>query len=148
MYLGGLFLDFEPGIHFSQFQMQSGVTGINTIRIYNPVKQSYDHDKTGDFIRKYVPELAPLPDQWLHEPYRMPSELGQRYGVVIGRDYPYPIVDNKQSIRMAKTKMAEHKRHPDFSAISAEIYQKLGSRSRPSAPRKPVAKTHQQYSLF
>jgi len=89
-----------------------------------------------------------LPDQWLHEPYRMPSELGQRYGVVIGRDYPYPIVDNKQSIRMAKTKMAEHKRHLDFSAISAEIYQKLGSRSRPSAPRKPVAKTHQQYSLF
>lgn len=146
--LARYFTDFEPGIHYSQFQMQSGVTGINTIRIYNPVKQSYDHDKTGDFIRKYVPELAPLPDQWLHEPYRMPSELGQRYGVVIGRDYPYPIVDNKQSIRMAKTKMAEHKRHPDFSAISAEIYQKLGSRSRPSAPRKPVAKTHQQYSLF
>ncbi|MGB2021620.1 MAG: FAD-binding domain-containing protein, partial [Candidatus Puniceispirillaceae bacterium] len=75
--LARYFTDFEPGIHYSQFQMQSGVTGINTIRIYNPVKQSYDHDKIGGFIRKYVPELAPLPDQWLHEPYRMPSELGQ-----------------------------------------------------------------------
>ena len=47
MYLGGLFLDFEPGIHFSQFQMQSGTTGINTIRIYSPAKQAKDQDPQG-----------------------------------------------------------------------------------------------------
>ena len=86
--------------------MQSGVTGINTIRIYNPVKQSYDHDKHGVFIKKYVPELTRLPEQWVHEPHRMSAELSQRFWVEIGTDYPYPIVDNAASIREAKSKMA------------------------------------------
>ena len=147
--LARYFTDFEAGIHYSQFQMQSGVTGINTIRIYNPVKQSYDHDRDGNFIRKYVPELARLPDQWLHEPYRMSPDLGQRYAVVIGRDYPHPIVDNVASIRMAKSRIVEHKRHPDFAAIAAGIYQKLGSRNRPPATRRQKsASASQQLSLF
>ena len=147
--LARYFTDFEPGIHYSQFQMQSGVTGINTIRIYNPVKQSYDHDKKGVFIKKYVPELASLPEQWVHEPHRMSAELCQRFGVIIGKDYPYPIVDNTAGIREAKNKMAEHRRHPEFGAIAASIYQKLGSRSRPPATRKPKpVQSRQQLSLF
>ena len=69
LHLARQFVDYEPGIHWSQCQMQSGSTAINTIRIYNPVKQGQDHDPNGCFIREWCPELASLPDVYLHEPW-------------------------------------------------------------------------------
>ena len=59
--LARLFTDYEPGIHWPQAQMQSGTTGINTLRIYNPIKQGLDHDPDGSFIRRWCPELARRP---------------------------------------------------------------------------------------
>ena len=88
VHLAGLFTDYEPGIHYSQTQMQSGTTGINTIRIYNPIKQGLDQDPKGTFVRQWVPELKDIDHDFIHTPWLSPNKP---------KGYPAPIVDEKTS---------------------------------------------------
>ena len=111
-HLARQFLDYEPGIHYPQFQMQAGTAGINTVRLYNPVKNSQEHDPEGRFIKKWLPELANVPVAHIHEPWKM-TLLEQNFcGVLIGEDYPLPIVDLQESARMARDKIWAHRKHP------------------------------------
>ena len=66
-------------------------------RVFNPVTQSERFDPQGVYIRQYVPELAGLPDKYLHAPFAAPASVLQEAGIVLGRDYPMPIVDLKDS---------------------------------------------------
>ena len=128
IHLARLFADYEPGIHYSQVQMQSGTTGINTLRIYNPIKQSMDQDPDGVFIRKWVPELAGLLGPMIHTPWQA-TELEQlAAGCVIGRHYPEPIVDHAEASRWARSRFATVRASTAGKTDRQKIVTKHGSR--------------------
>jgi deoxyribodipyrimidine photo-lyase len=100
--------------------MQSGTTGINTLRIYNPVKQGHDQDPDGAFVRAWVPELAAVPDAFLHEPWRWEGAAGLAY--------PAPVVDNAEAMRAARETLHALRRDSGHKGAARAIATKHGSR--------------------
>ncbi|MDA0831452.1 MAG: deoxyribodipyrimidine photo-lyase [Proteobacteria bacterium] len=143
LHLARLFLDYEPGIHYSQVQMQSGATGINAIRIYNPIKQSIDQDLKGVFIKKWVPELASLSTADIHTPW-----LAQNPP----KNYPTPIVDEITARREANERLYSIRRSKNFQNLSSKIVKKHASRKKPFKTSKnknePSNVTGVQRELF
>ena len=120
-HLASLFLDFEPGIHYAQFQMQAGVTGINTIRIYNPTKQAKEHDPQGEFIGRWCPELAKLPIPLLLEPWTLTAMEELMYELNIGKDYPQPIADTSVTYRQASDRLWAWRKRADVKREARRI---------------------------
>jgi deoxyribodipyrimidine photo-lyase len=129
-HLARAFTDYEPGIHWPQVQMQSGTTGMNTVRIYNPVKQGHDQDPSGTFTRRWVPELAEVPDRFLQSPWEWEGA-----GRLLGRRYPAPVVDVAAAARAARDAVWGVRRGDAFRAEAARIVEKHASRKDRGAGR-------------
>lgn len=111
IYLASQFLDFEPGIHYAQFQMQAGLTATNTVRVYNPTKNAHDHDSEAIFIKKYVPELGNLPASLAIEPWLIEETEASFYNFNYGKDYPERIVDISETRKHALSKLYGHRKN-------------------------------------
>ena len=115
--LAELFVDYEPGIHISQVQMQSGVTGINLPRIYSVTKQSVEQDPYLQWTTKRLPILAGLDQKNTHE-----AELE---GLYLEK-----IVDLKSSAKRARDLIWGIRGSPEFKNLARKVYLKHGSRKR------------------
>ena len=124
LHLARLFSDYEPGIHYAQAQMQSGTTGINTMRIYNPLKQSREQDPDGVFLRQWIPEIAHLPDHLIHTPWAAPDK----------GDYPAPIIDERRARKQAADKLYALRQTPTHRRLAGDVVTRHASRARP--PRR------------
>ena len=113
--------------------MQAGTTGVNLIRIYNPIKNSIEHDPNGIFIKKWIPELNNIPTEFIHEPWKISEMESKFYNFNPGVDYPRPIVDLKKSSMLAKEKVWKHlkdpkvinekkKHQPEFKTVKENVY--------------------------
>ena len=126
LWLAKHFLDFEAGIHWSQMQMQSGTTGINTTRVYNPIKQAIEHDPEGIFVRRFLPALRSIPDQFIFEPWLAPARFRQSTsGLIIE-----PIVDLAQATREAKVKVHALRAQSSVVAETQSVIRKHASAMR------------------
>ena len=133
-WLATQFLDYEPGIHWSQLQMQSGTTGINTTRVYNPIKQAQDHDPQGHFVKRWLPRMRQVPHEWLFEPWLNP--LAEIESAEADREVMRPIVDTQAATRLAKQRLHERRRDPEVKAGKMAVVEKHASRQNSNRKRK------------
>ncbi|MFN2361937.1 MAG: FAD-binding domain-containing protein, partial [Marinobacter sp.] len=151
LHLARMFTDFEPGIHYAQSQMQSGLTGINALRIYNPVLQSQKLDPNGEFIRRWIPELAGVPAEMIHTPWLMTPAQKARFG---GNTYIAPVCDHEQAARSARKAVGDFRQRHVSREETNRVLERHGSRKgpvqkRPKPPGKKTKKTNDdQLSLF
>lgn len=136
LWLARQFLDYEPGIHWSQMPMQAGTTRINAIRIYNPLKPAQEHDSHAVFMRRWLSALQRVRDAWLFEPWQMPPQLQARCCARVGGNIPLPLLNLADATRVAKSLIHSLRFQSSVRNAKTAIVQKHGSRSHLSQRMK------------
>jgi deoxyribodipyrimidine photo-lyase len=80
-----------------QWVAGSGADAAPYFRIFNPITQSEKFDPEGSYIRRWVPELAGLPDRWIHKPFSCPEHILKKHNIALGKEYPLPLCDLKET---------------------------------------------------
>jgi deoxyribodipyrimidine photo-lyase len=80
-----------------QWVAGTGADAAPFFRIFNPVTQGEKFDPEGAYLRKWLPELSLLPNAWIHHPWEAPSDVLQKAGITLGKNYPHPLVDHKEA---------------------------------------------------
>ena len=109
-----MLVDGDPAANNGGWQWTAGVgtDAAPYFRVFNPVIQGMKFDPSGAYVRRWLPELADLPDEWVHQPWEMPLDVQQRYGFKPGRDYPLPIVDHAIARGRALQAYLSSRAHP------------------------------------
>ncbi|WP_439471007.1 cryptochrome/photolyase family protein [Brevundimonas sp.] len=89
--------DLASNVQNWQWVAGSGADASPYFRVFNPVTQGTKFDAKGQYVRRWVPEIAALPDKWLHAPWTAPPEILRGVGLRLGHDYPHPIVDHSEA---------------------------------------------------
>jgi deoxyribodipyrimidine photo-lyase len=84
-----------------QWVAGSGMDASPFFRIFNPVTQGERFDAEGDYVRRWVPEVAKLPDAWVHQPWEAPPEMLRDADIELGKSYPHPIADLRETRQRA-----------------------------------------------
>ena len=126
-------VDADPAINYTQWQMQTGVTGVHSMRIYNPRKQVRDNDPDGEFVYRFVPELRDLPAEYLDHPEKTPLHVQSECGVEIGDDYPRPVVDYEAKRQSAQERFGRLRERASEALEDPEI-RRRASFSRRGGP--------------
>ncbi|MDO8224847.1 cryptochrome/photolyase family protein [Bacillus cabrialesii] len=102
-YFSEKLIDYDPASNIGGWQWAAsvGTDAVPYFRIFNPVTQSKKFDPDGLFIRRYIPELQHVPDEFLHEPWKMPIQIEESSSCTIGEDYPKPLIDHQVQRRLA-----------------------------------------------
>ncbi|MBF2502355.1 cryptochrome/photolyase family protein [Listeria marthii] len=112
-YFQQMLIDYDPASNIGgwQWAASTGTDAVPYFRIFNPTTQSEKFDPAGKFIRKYVKELAHIPDKFIHQPEKMSEKEQNEYGLLVGKDYPLPIVDHKERRKLAIARYEFSKEH-------------------------------------
>jgi deoxyribodipyrimidine photo-lyase len=139
-------IDAEAAINYAQWQMQGGLVGVHPLRIYDPAKNTREHDPEGEFVREYVPELQPVPDEHLPRPGGMSRARQADVGVRLGETYPRPVVDfdaRREQTRAQHGRLADRARE---ALSDPAVSRRASLSSRHESVDRP-ARTESQASL-